>query len=224
MGITAGLGGYKGSKREEKGYERAGELMKQLGQEAGTASRYADPYQQYRPEMASMLSDYVTGKRSIQTDPGYQFQQQEGQRSVERAAAARGMGQSGNVMAALQARGQDIASQQYGSIIDRLTNLAGATAQNAAAGGQLYGNMMTTSLTGQAESQIGIGAAQGRGIGSLYSGVEDTAYRVLGMFGYNVGGPSQGSAAYPQGGGSSGGGGGGGGGMGGFNIGSFFGG
>lgn len=226
MGITAGLGGYLGSGKEEKGYEDARDLMRQLGQEAGKASQYADPYQQYRAGNAATLNGYVTGTKSIQTDPGYQFAQQEGQNAVGRAAAARGMNNSGNVMAALQSRGQDLANQQYGSIIDRLTNLSGATAQNAIAGGQIYGNMMTTSLTGQADAEIGIGAAQGRGTGALYNGIEDTAYRVMNMFPMTQVGDSTGSSAYGAGGknGQAGGSDSGGGMAGGFDFTSFFGG
>lgn len=230
--IGGSVGAALGSKSEKKAYKNAQEYMYKLGQEAQKTSQLADPYQQYRPEMASMLNDYVTGKRTIDTDPGYQFQQQEGQRGVERAAAARGMGNSGNVMAALQQRGQDIASQQYGSIIDRLTNLAGASSQNAIAGGQLYGNMMTTSLTGQADAAIGKGMAASRQsaawgdvahntallVGSLFSSygmgggtnTDSYASKVGGGGGY-AGGPDYGSSSSA-------------GGMGGFDISQFFGG
>lgn len=160
--LGGSFGAALGIKSETKGYEDARWLMQQMGEEAKKASSMADPFQQYRAGLAGTLNDYVTGKKSIQTDPGYQFAYQEGQRGVERASAARGMNNSGNVMAALQQRGQDVASQQYGSIIDRLTNLSGATAQNAIAGGQIYGNMMQASLTGQAEAEIGLGMSQSK--------------------------------------------------------------
>jgi len=177
-----GIGSNQAANREAAGYADARWDMSQIGVEAQKASSYADPYQQYRPEAAAMLNDYVTGKRSIQTDPGYQFAQQEGQTAVSRAAAARGMNNSGNVMAALQQRGQDIASQQYGSIIDRLTNLAGATSQNAAAGGQLYGNMMTTSLIGQGETEIGIGNAGSKGAGGMWGAASGAISSIGGFF------------------------------------------
>jgi hypothetical protein len=160
--VGGSVGAALGIKNETKGYEDARWNMEQLQREAGVASKMADPFQQYRSGMASTLNDYVTGKKSIQTDPGYQFAFQEGQRGVERAAAARGMNNSGNVLAALQQRGQDVASQQYGSIIDRLTNLAGGGSQNAVAGAQIYGNMMTTGLTGAADAEIGMGMSQSK--------------------------------------------------------------
>lgn len=153
-------GAWRGAGKEIQGYKNAGADMVELGKQAGIASQYADPYQQYRAGDAATLNAYVTGTKSITTDPGYQFTQNEAANQVSRAAAARGMNQSGNVMAALQQRGSDIASQQYGTILDRLTGLAGATPQNAIAGGQIYGNMMTTSLTGQADASIGLGVAR----------------------------------------------------------------
>jgi len=182
MGILSGIGGYIGSGKEEKGYKDARYLMQQLQASAGTAVNYIDPFNSYRSGIAKTLNDYVTGQKDISTDPGYQFAYNEGQRGVERAAAARGMNNSGNVMAALQQRGQDVASQQYGAIIDRLTNLAGASSQNAIAAGQSYGNIMTSALTGQADAEIGIGNAQGRGIGSLWTGAQNTIDSVLGAF------------------------------------------
>ena len=70
-------------------------------------------------------------------------------------------------MAALQQRASDVASQQYSSIIERLTNLAGAGSQNAIAGGQQYGSMMETSLTGQAAAKIGQAQSKSSGLGGL---------------------------------------------------------
>jgi len=172
MGLLSSVGGLFGSNKEAGGYKNAAQFMKKLGQEAGKAQAYADPFSSYRSGIASTLNDYITGQRDISTDPGYQFTQNEAMNEVSRAAAARGLNTSGNVMAALQQRSADIASQQYSAIIDRLTNLAGASSQNAIAGGQLYGSMMTSSLTGQADAAIGQAAAQGRGIASLYGGLD----------------------------------------------------
>lgn len=168
--VLGGVGGLLGSHQEAAGYGNAQDFMSTLNKDASTAQGYADPFSQYRAGMASTLNSYLTGARSIQTDPGYQFAQSEGQQQVNRAAAAKGMGYSGNVMAALQQRGQDIASTQYGAIIDRLTNLAGAGSQNAIAGANVYGSMTGEALTGSANAAIGKAAANGRGIASLYSG------------------------------------------------------
>ena len=146
------------------GYKKASKYYKQLGQEASVTQDKIDPFSEHRSGIADLLNQYVTGQKSIETDPGYQFAMNEGMQQVNRAAAAKGYGQSGNVLAALKQRGSDIASQQYGSIIERLTNLAGATAQNAMAGGQAYGNMMETSLTGQAAAAVQKAQAKSAGI------------------------------------------------------------
>ena len=181
--LSNSLGNYLGGQQQAQGYEDASGILGKLGQQAGTASQLADPFQQYRSSYAKQLNDTMQGTRSIQTDPGYQFQYNEGQRAVERAANARGMGTSGNMMAALQQRGQDVANQQYGTIIDRLTNLAGAGSSNASAGGQIYGNMMGTALTGQASSALGAGMSNAAGTSGLISGLGSAAGSYLGSSG-----------------------------------------
>jgi hypothetical protein len=94
-----------------------------------------------------------------QTDPGYQFRLQEGEKAINSGAAARGMGQSGATLKALTQYGQNLASQEYGQAYDRnysrLSQLAGfgnqATANMANASAN-YGNAVSG-------NQIGIGNA-----------------------------------------------------------------
>jgi len=59
------------------------------------------------------------------TDPGYQFRMDEGQRMIERGAAARGGALSGGALKAITSWGQDYASNEYGKIFDRLGMIAG---------------------------------------------------------------------------------------------------
>lgn len=186
--IGGPLGAAFGSKKEAKGYKSAQETMKQLQAQAGVTRDIIDPGNKYRASYADQLNNILTGKQSIQTDPGYQFAYQQGQQGVERAAAARGMGTSGNVMAALQQRGQDVANQQYGAIIDRLTNLAGAGSQNAIAAGNEYGNIMTAGLTGQAEARIGQGFAQSREMAAWGDFAHNSAQLMGSIFGGMGGG------------------------------------
>ncbi len=183
--FIGGVGGMLGGHKEAQGYGRAQAEMEALKKEASTTQGMIDPYSKYRSGAAETLNDYLTGKKSIQTDPGYQFTMNEGMNQVNRAGAAKGYGRSGNIMAALQQRGSDIASQQYSSIMDRLTNLAGAGSQNAIAGGQAYGNIMTTASTGVADAQIGKGFANSRAISSLYGGVGNTVSSIGSFFGAN---------------------------------------
>ena len=57
--------------------------------------------------------------QDFQTDPGYAFRLNEGLKSLERSAAARGGLLSGGTGKALQAYGQDMASQEYQNAYNR---------------------------------------------------------------------------------------------------------
>jgi len=66
-------------------------------------------------------------------DPGYAFRLQEGQRSVDNSAAARGSTLSGGALKALQRYGQGMASQEFQNSYNRLSGVSGQ-GQSAAAG------------------------------------------------------------------------------------------
>lgn len=100
-------------------------------------------------------------------DPGYQFRMQEGQKAIERSAAARGGLMGGGTMKALTRFGQDQGAQEYQNAysrfnndqttrFNRLASISGvgqtANAQNQQAG-MNYGNNVS-------ENQIGFGNAQ----------------------------------------------------------------
>lgn len=61
------------------------------------------------------MSDY-------QADPGYAFRMSEGQKALERSAAARGGLNSGATLKALTRYGQDMGSQEYQNAYNRFTN------------------------------------------------------------------------------------------------------
>lgn len=58
----------------------------------------------------------------FQADPGYAFRLAEGQKAIDRAAAARGMGNSGATMKALANYGQNMASSEYQNAYNRFNN------------------------------------------------------------------------------------------------------
>jgi hypothetical protein len=74
-----------------------------------------------------------TAQQALQATPGYQFQQQQGQASVNAGAAANGTLNSGNQALALQQQGQGLASQNYNNYVSQLQPYLGAS-QTAAAG------------------------------------------------------------------------------------------
>lgn len=81
----------------------------------------------------------------FQSDPGYQYQLDQGINAVDRSAAARGMTNSGATLKALQKTGQGLADQSYNSYLQRLMGL-GQQGQSATA--QQVGTV-GTGLTGQ---------------------------------------------------------------------------
>lgn len=192
MGIISSIGGYLGSKDEAKGHGKAQKEMTAYIGKADEIQGRIDPFAQHRQTYATQLNDILQGNRGIQTDPGYGFVYDEAMRATGRQAAAGGYNNSGNVQTALQNRAAGLASQQYGSIIDRLTNLAGAGSQTGVAGGNAYANVLGNAHMGRAESHIGQGAANSRGISSLYSGIESGVmdYASGGGFGGGSIGPS----------------------------------
>lgn len=195
--IAGSIGAYQGAGQMKKGYKRAHNILQQLRQTAEHAQDSADPFRTYRPEIARYLSDLVMGRADISTDPGYEFARDEAMRGTRRQMAAQGMGESGNVLAALQQRASGLAAQQYGSIIDRLMNLSAATPGNATAGAQLYGNLESQRIGGQAQAAIGRSVASAQQRGALWSGIGSAGTALFGSMN-----PAQAAAAAGSGGGS----------------------
>lgn len=184
--IAQGLGSVfdfqAGRESAEDLAEKYGEIAVAAQGDAETAASRADPFAQYRPGAAQQLSGILSGEIDFRTDPGYQFRMDEAMRETGRAGAARGFNRSGNVMAALDTRAQGVASTEYNNIINRLTGLAGATPQNAIAGGQTYGNMMGNVYSAQLGATANASQAGGAaGIGGLIGGLGDIASGIGGL-------------------------------------------
>jgi len=121
------------------------------------------------------MSDY-------QADPGYAFRLAEGQKALERSAAARGMTASGAAMKAAQQYGQNLASDEYQNafnrynanqtnLFNRLSGVSGTgqtTANTLATTGQNTANQIGSNIIGagnaQAAGQIGSANAWSTGI------------------------------------------------------------
>lgn len=93
--------------------------------------------QQSDPEFGALLKKY-TGQ-DLQSEPGYQFRQQQGQRGVESSAAARGGLFSGAAAKALDRYNQDYASNEYQNAFNR----------DAAQKNQLYSMLSGQQTIGQ---------------------------------------------------------------------------
>jgi hypothetical protein len=97
----------------------------------------ADPYAPYRASAASELNDLIANPNKVYGMPGYQFAQRQGQKQIERNAAAAGNLASGNTLAALQAQGAQTAQSWYDNYVKNLSTLSGA-ANNPASGQNAY--------------------------------------------------------------------------------------
>jgi hypothetical protein len=106
------------------------------------------------PDFGKYARDF--GMQDFQQDPGYQFRLSEGQKALERSAAARGGLQSGSALKAATRFGQDMGSQEYQNAFNRyqinrsnqlnpLQSLMGA--------GQSATNTMTSAAGQQGQNQ-----------------------------------------------------------------------
>jgi len=163
---------------------------------------------------AGAMPAAFTGQVNLGQDPGYAFRLAEGQKALERSAAARGGLISGGALKAAQRYGQDYASQEYGNAYrraldvynaavqrestgyNRLASLAGVgqtTAQQLGQAGQQYGtnasNLAMTNAANQGNALLAAGQARS----SAYQGYGSAAGQALGGIGnylnqYNTGG------------------------------------
>ena len=160
------------------------EAIQRLGDQFRSGGTLAQPFNEPfvapgSPAMAGRPSTPLT------LDPGYQFRLEEGQKALERSAAARGTLLTGGTAKALQRYGQGLASQEYGAaynrafgeyqqrhdifrqnqsdLFNRETSLAnlgyGATGQQA--------DLNTSGAAAAAAGQVGSANAYAQGIGQL---------------------------------------------------------
>lgn len=131
------------------------------------------------------MSEYQKfGMDQFQQDPGYAFRLSEGQKALDRSAAARGGLISGGALKAATRYGQDMGSQEYQNAFNRyqiernaqlapLQSLAGigqTTAQQlgqtGAANAANVGNYLTGGAAANAAGQVGMANAFTGGLGT----------------------------------------------------------
>ena len=119
---------------------------------------------------------------SFYKSPGYEFRFDEGQRAIERSAAARGGLMSGGMGRELTRYGQGFASGEFNQYANRLASLAGIGQTSTQATGQLgqqaagqYGN--TSNALGQTIMSGGTAQASGiAGAGNAWAtGIQGAA-------------------------------------------------
>jgi hypothetical protein len=155
-------------------------LLTYLGLEGG------DPNS---PDWKKYSGDF--GMKDFTADPGYQFRLDEGQKALDRSAAARGGLQSGAALKAATRFGQDYGSQEYTNAFNRYqTNRANQLnpAQSLMGSGQTSANTLTNAAGQNATNLM-------QGYGNMGAA---RASGYMGMGNALTGALNQGTNAYMQ--------------------------
>jgi hypothetical protein len=181
-GIAGGVGSANAASAQEASAREALGLQRQMWQQG--REDMAPWLQAGRTSLADLLKMVQGGydASAMAQDPGFQFRMAEGQRALERSAAARGGLNSGATLRSLTRYSQGVASDEFANRFNRLAGIAGmgqGAAQNlGAAGGQyansagsLYGAMGNARAAGSMgmANAISGGAQNLATLGGLYS-------------------------------------------------------
>ena len=104
----------------------------------------------------------VEGGYNFMTDPGYEFRLNEGQRVLERGAAAKGGLLSGGFGRKAIRYGQDYASGEYTNVYNRISNIAGLgqVSANQSGNAALYGGARAGNAASQGANASAYGQIQ----------------------------------------------------------------
>lgn len=154
--------------------DRAAELQyKQYQDTVARQKPFYDVGVNALPELVQASKYTPFGMTQFQADPGYAFRLSEGQKALERTAAARGGLLSGSALKAATRYGQEMGSQEYTNAFNRyqaerqarlgplqsLTGMGQTTAQQIGNAGQTMatnvGNDITNSAAARASGYVG---------------------------------------------------------------------
>lgn len=134
------------------------------------AAAAADPFASQRKQYQDQLSALLSDPSSITKDPGYAFGLDQALKGVQGSAAANGMLNSGNTLAALQDRGQSYASTALNNKELLLAQLAGANVGSPGTAGQILANQANVQNQGAAAIGQTVGNAVSSGVNSYFGG------------------------------------------------------
>ena len=212
IGGSALLGAYtadKAGRTQSEAAERAAETQAAAARYAADLQQqqYQENVQRQQPfydagrtalnQLIPLATNYKDfGMEQFQADPGYAFRLSEGQKALDRSAAARGGLISGGALKAATRFGQDMGSQEYTNAFTRyqqeraarlnpLQSLTGM-GQTTAAGLGAAGSTMASNVGGygmagaNATAEGYLGAANARASG--YAGMSDAFTSGLGTY------------------------------------------
>ena len=100
------------------------------------AAAAADPFASQRPQYQAQLQNLMANPSSVQNDPGYKFNMQQGLDAVTASKASQGIGTSGAADAARMTFAEGLASSTYQQDFNNLSMLSGANSGNPGAASQ----------------------------------------------------------------------------------------
>jgi hypothetical protein len=171
--ISSGLGARaagKAANAQSSAATQSAQLQKQAADEALAFQKqqYSDaqareaPYQAAGTQALTKLSQmpgFQAPGSDFTTDPGYQFRLDQGQRAIERSAAARGTVANPATQKALERFNQDTASTEYGNVYNRRFgeyNNSLNQLQSLAGVGQTANSALNTTGANAADNSSGI--------------------------------------------------------------------
>lgn len=200
--VASGLLGANAAKSSAKTQAAAADRAAALQQQQFDKQvELQEPWRQAGMTALNALTPLATNytpfsMEQFQQDPGYAFRLSEGQKALERSAAARAGLQSGSALKAAARFGQDYGSQEYQNAFNRyqterqarlgpLQSLAGVGQTTAAQLGQSgqqmasnVGEMMTSGAAARASGYMGganaLSSALGQGM-NMYQGQQRNA-------------------------------------------------
>ena len=181
--IYSGYQAKKAGDVQAAAMDRASELQyKQYQQDVKRQKPFYDVGVNALPELVSASRYEPFTMDKFQADPGYAFRLKEGQKALERSAAARGGLLSGGTGKALQRFGQEFGSQEYTNAFNRyqaerearlrplqsLTGMGQTTGQQVSQAGQTMaagvGDAMGSAAAARASGYVGTGNALTSGL------------------------------------------------------------
>lgn len=196
LSLSALGSSYSGARNDLQGYGdlAAGQInsgrdaaIRDLDAMIPILDTYYQPYMRSGSDATSMYSNAMglNGKAgnaaatgAFQASPGYTWQRDQATDAAARQAAALGIGGSGNTLSALSELGSNLANQEWGSWMDRLSGLSSQ--------GMSAVNSYTGQMGGLQSAKAGINYQQGTDQANLLSGLGAGLAELGTTYGNNV--------------------------------------
>ena len=181
--VTSSVISSRSAKKAKQAQVKAAEQQQALEREMYERQQaLQEPFRQLGLENLNRLAGLygeggayarAPGMEEIQMDPGYAFRLAEGQKALERSAAARGNLLSGSILKGTQRYGQELASQEFANAYERamaqrarVSNALLGIGQFGPSAASAIGGAAQRYATGAGAAMSDVGAARASGYGA----------------------------------------------------------